>query len=40
MYLDRQQHRLGQDQHSDAPLEEGVLRDVIHLSPETPGFYQ
>lgn len=38
LYLDRKQHRLRQHQHSDAPFEEGMLSDVVHLGPETSVF--
>lgn len=40
LYLNREQHRLCQHQHGNAPFEEGMLSDVIHLGPEAPVFCQ
>lgn len=40
LYLDRKQHRLCQHQHGDAPFEEGMLSDVVHLGPETSVFWE
>lgn len=40
LYLDWKQHRLSQHQHGNAPFEEGMLGDIVHLGPETSVFWE